>query len=306
MGWPPAIEDQGEGQGPEEGSPVTPSEEGDRGLWVLPFSRLPKGFLHLLDEPPDPPSVPVPSATLILLRQGDPGLEVLLLERTPRSGFIPGAWVFPGGRVDPEDCDPELWPFMEGLTEKESQKTLTMKGGPIPALAYWVAAARETFEETGVLISPGVAYKDSEEVARARASLLGGGRSFLEILRSLGLKLNLRALQYHGYWLTPECEPRRYETRFFMTEVRSDVPVTPHEKEMVADRWLTPTEAIARNQAGALPLVLPTLFTLQELLPFRTPQEAMEELGRRPIPKRLPVPERAEGGVRFHLTEGSR
>jgi 8-oxo-dGTP pyrophosphatase MutT (NUDIX family) len=271
--------------------------------WTLSFSRLPKGFLRLLSEPPALPAVPVPSATLILLRQGSQGIEVLLLQRTPRSGFIPGAWVFPGGRVDPEDGDPEILPHIEGLTEREAREQLAFEGVEFPALAFWVAAARETFEETGALLSPGAASMKPDELEGARRSLLEGERSFREILKDLGLTLNLRRLQYHGYWLTPECEPRRYETRFFMTEVNSDVLVTPHEREMVADRWLTPNQAIARNQAGALPLVLPTLFTLQELLPFRTPREAIEELGGRPVPKRLPVPERAEGGVRFHLSE---
>ena len=269
--------------------------------WLLPFSRLPKGFLRLLDEPPDPPAVPVPSATLILLRQGSPGLEVLLLERTPRSGFIPGAWVFPGGRVDPEDGDPELLPYVEGLTEREAREQLALEDGEFPALAFWVAAARETFEETGALLSPATASMTPDELGRARTKLLEGERSFLDILKDLELTLNLNQLQYHGYWLTPECEPRRYETRFFMTEVGSDVLVTPHEKEMVADRWLTPEKAIAQNKAGALPLVLPTLFTLQELLPFRTPGEAMETLAGRPVPKRLPVPERIQGGVQFRF-----
>lgn len=271
--------------------------------WVLPFSRLPKGFLRLLDEPPDPPAVPVPSATLVLLRQGSPGLEVLLLQRTPRSGFIPGAWVFPGGRVDPEDGDPELLTHLEGLTEKKARKQLAIEDGEYSALSFWVAAARETFEETGALLSPGAASMNPDELDRARTRLLEGECSFLETLKDLGLTLDLKQLQYHSYWLTPECEPRRYETRFFMTEVDSDLLVTPHEKEMVADRWVTPAEALVQNQGGALPLVLPTLFTLQELLPFRTPREAMETLGGRPVPKRLPIPERAEGGVRFRLTE---
>jgi 8-oxo-dGTP pyrophosphatase MutT (NUDIX family) len=276
-------------------------EEGGREAWVLPFSRLPKGFLRFLDEPPEPPSAPVPSATLILLRQGDAKLEVLLLERTPRSGFIPGAWVFPGGRVDPEDSDSSLLAFIDGLTEEDARETLTLEGGTTSALAFWAAAVRETFEETGVMISGGVESADSGELAMARHSLLEGKCSFLDILRSLGLKLDLRTLQYHGHWLTPECEPRRYETRFFMTEVGSNVLVTPHEKEMVAERWLAPGEAIALNQEGALPLVLPTLFTLQELLPYRTPHEAMEQLGQRPVPRRLPVPERAENGIRFRI-----
>lgn len=301
MGWPPGIEGPGERRGKGEENPVNRGREGGREAWVLPFSRLPKGFLRFLDEPPDPPSTPVPSATLVLLRQGDPDLEVLLLERTPRSGFIPGAWVFPGGRVDPEDGDPALHAVIDGLTEEGAREALALGSETPSALPFWVASVRETFEETGVMVCLGGESTDPDELDLARTSLLAGERSFLEILRSLGLRLDLRMLQYHGHWVTPECEPRRYETRFFMTEVGHDATVTPHEEEMVAESWLTPAEAITRNQDGTLPLVLPTLFTLQELLPYRTPREALEKLGQRPVPKRLPVPERAEGGVRFTI-----
>jgi 8-oxo-dGTP pyrophosphatase MutT (NUDIX family) len=210
--------------------------------------------------------------------------------------------VFPGGRVDPEDADPELSPLLHGVTDERAREILTMENREESALAYWVAAARETFEETGILISRGPAPTSTDALEVARANLLAGRQSFLEILKELGLELDLGALQYHGYWLTPECEPRRYETRFFLTEVDPEVTVAPYEREMVAERWLTPREAIGRNQEGTLPLVLPTLFTLQELIPFRTPQEALEKLGSRPVPRRLPVPERAEGGIRFRIT----
>jgi len=119
----------------------------------------------------------------------------------------------------------------------------------------------------------------------------------------LDTELDAGSLEYNGHWLTPECEPRRYETRIFSAEVQRDCQVTTHEREMVDSIWLTPAEALARNMEGAFPLVLPTVFTLEELAPFPTPREALAYMRDRPVPLRLPRPERVEGGILLHLTE---
>ncbi len=305
---------------------------------VIPYRRLPKGFLRMLDDPPDPPAFPRPSATLVLLRRSPAGsprsgkLEVLLLKRSPRSGFIPGAWVFPGGTVDGEDGAPRLLTYLDGLSAEGALERLRRgnstthpleKGTPgpqsePPAWAYWVAAIRETFEETGVLLrkrpvgsSPGEP-EDNEHgndqlgddaIAAARSRLLHGKEGFREILDGLGLFLDAGALEYCGHWLTPECEPRRYETRFFVTEIGPEIRITPHEKEMEDALWITPDQALARNREGSFPLVFPTLHTLEELRRFSTPGQALKSMRDRPVPRRLPKPERAEGGVRFMLAE---
>jgi 8-oxo-dGTP pyrophosphatase MutT (NUDIX family) len=187
-------------------------------------------------------------------------------------------------------------------------------GSGQPALAFWVAAMREAFEETGILLCRGEKGADDpllqgnpegreEIMARARYRLLAGDMTFHQVLVELNATLDASALAYVGHWLTPECEPRRYETRFFLAEAPSDVRVTPHEKELVEALWITPGDALARNREGTLPLVLPTLFTLEQLEPFRSPREAMRQLKARPIPRRLPRPERTQGGVRFHLED---
>ena len=91
---------------------------------IFPPHRLPPGFLATLQNPPVAPPVPRPSATLALLRNGAPGLEILLLKRSPRSGFIPGAWVFPGGTIDPSDADPDI--FRESLSYSEAMTGFTV------------------------------------------------------------------------------------------------------------------------------------------------------------------------------------
>ena len=120
-----------------------------------------------------------------------------------------------------------------------------------------------------------------------------------ETLEELRLTLDARTLVYSGHWLTPECEPRRYDTRFFMVEVHPEVPVRPHRREMTDHLWITPREALERNLTGEMPLVLPTLYTLEELDNFDTPGEALAHQAGKAVPRRLPVPERHGEGIRF-------
>lgn len=279
--------------------------------YLVPFHQLPPGFPASLDDPPDPPSLARPAATAALLREGPRGgLEVLLLRRSGRVGFIPGAYVFPGGRVDKADEDPALTPFLVGLTPKEANGRL---GGPNqapasapatapqptralspPATAFWVAALRETFEEVGVFLAadppecltappnPGGA------LAAGRRDLLSGGATFREVLEATGRKLNAGALRYIGHWVTPAAEPRRYDTRFFAAEIRRDSRIHLDRKELVEGLWLTPEEALERNRRGELPMVFPTLKTLEALRPFPSPARALETLSRRKVPRLLP------------------
>ncbi len=276
---------------------------------VIPFERLPDGFLRFLDDPPDPPAIPRPSATLVLLRNAVEGLEVLLLKRSPGSGFIPGAWVFPGGTVDPDDGAPTLFSKVHGIGPDEAAARL----GPIhsnghPAMAFWVAALRETFEETGVLLwappgpAPSTTGPDLEDMASAREDLLSGKQGFGEVLDGLGIMLDGGALEYCGHWLTPECEPRRYETRFFAAEVDRATRVDPYEKEMADAVWISPAEALDRNRGGNFPLVVPTMVALEELRPFDTPSAALDSLRGKAVSRLMPAPERTEGGVRFRIT----
>ena len=286
---------------------MTPGQKLPEEGRVFSLHQLPPGFLRSLDNPTRPPAPPRPSATLVLLGEGKTGLEVLLLERSHRSRFIPGAWVFPGGAVDQEDADPSILPRIHGITLESTEDRLRPRDPGPPAPAYWVAALRETFEETGILLhrsesgrNPAPSrQRDAQGLARSR--LLAGEMSFKEVLESLDLTLDAGALEYTGHWLTPECEPRRYETRFFAAEIGRDALVSPFQAELVDARWITPAAALERNRQGGFPLVFPTLFTLEELEPFRTPREALDHLRQIPVPRRLPKLERTQGGISLRL-----
>lgn len=281
---------------------------------VIPFHQLPPGFGRTLDIPPDASATPRPASTLVLMRNGPDGLETLLLKRSPGVGFIPGAYVFPGGRVDPEDASPSLLPRLAGLTPQEADARLGMVEGVAggdrraapPAAAFFVTAIRETFEETGILLgAPPAACRTIPRGAggEIRAMLLDGRRSFLEVIDELGVDLDAGGLQFIAHWVTPEPEPRRYDTRFFAAEVPPDCPVEPDLREIEEALWLTPAEALIRNRAGVLPLVFPTLRTLEDLADFRQTREALDALRGRAVTRLLPRLARRAGGIQITVVK---
>ena len=147
-----------------------------------------------------------------------------------------------------------------------------------------VAACRETLEEAGLLLStpvPGAA-----ETADARRRLLGGAGSFAGVLARLGVRLVTGRLRYWAWWVTPEQEPRRYDTRFFVAGVPAGAAVTAHLAEAERERWLPP--AVAAADQG-MPMLPPTRYTLRDLAPFATVEEALAAAAARRVERILPV-----------------
>lgn len=213
----------------------------------------------------------MPAATLVLLRDAAAGPEALLLRRSRVTRFAPGFYVFPGGRVDPSDGGKALADLWNGLEPGTARARLGLDPGATPsALAYYGAAVRETFEETGVVACAAVegAAVEGEPFSAARESLLNGVESFSRVLRRLRLRLDGAALEYVAHWVTPAASARRYDTRFFATAVPPGVRVTADEREIVHAAWLSPRTALARHRAGDLPLMRPTRRTLEEFQAF--------------------------------------
>lgn len=247
---------------------------------VVPLQRLPPGYSKNLREIPKVPAVPRPAATLALLRKGDRGIEVLLLKRGSQTRFIPGAFVFPGGRVDAEDGETGLPPDA-------------------------VTALRETYEEVGILLTDKGSFRafpleGEGEGSRVRKALHRGEISFSHALKALGEKEpRTDLLTPIGHWVTPVQEPFRYDTRFFAVQVPGDCPAFPDGVELVEAVWMTPKEALRENSSGHLPMVFPTILTLEALATFHSPGEALEALGQREIPRLLPRVESTGDGVRM-------
>lgn len=276
---------------------------------VLPFDRLPPGFAETLDDPPAEPVEARPAATIVLLRdRGSDEVEVLLLRRVRSSGFVPGAYVFPGGRVDADDATPALVERLGGATPKALAARLGIAPDAIPpAEAYLIAALREAFEETGLLVgrradgSPVPSAADDARIGRARNRILADEDAFAAVLGELDATLDGAAAEYIAHWITPEIEPRRYDTRFFAAAVEGDAPVALHAAEMTDAVWLRPSEALERNVDGRLPMVFPTLRTLEALAGFRSPDDALAWFRGRDVPAILPRLVRTPTGVGLAL-----
>ena len=261
--------------------------------FLIPFERLPQGFARSVDAPPAVPVEPAPAATAVLARDGATGLEVLLLRRHRSSGFVPGAYVFPGGRVDAEDADPRALARMDGLPS------------PLrPDASYWTAAVREVFEETGVLLGHRADERATDAVLDDwRERLLGDQGTLGAMLEELDLRLDLRRMIELAHWITPIAEPRRYDTRFVLAAPLGGADARIDEREMTDAQWLPPAEAVRRFRAGALPMVFPTVHTLELLSEFRTATQALEALRGARVKPFLPRLVRRADGVTIELGE---
>ncbi|MDT8340965.1 MAG: hypothetical protein RQ751_05585 [Longimicrobiales bacterium] len=277
-------------------------------IFTIPFDRLPPGFAEMLDHPPATPPTPRPAATILLLRDGPAGVETLMLRRVRSSGFVPGAYVFAGGRVDGVDGAPEATARLRGLTPEAAGRRLGLAPDTSPpATAYYVAALREAFEETGVLVArdttgaPVPSAGESAEVTRVRDLLLADEITFAGALDRLDATVDATVVEYVAHWITPVQEPRRYDTRFFAAVVERDRRVLLNPGEMTDAVWLTPAEAIDRHRRGALPMVFPTIRTLEELADHASAAGALAAYAARDIPPILPRLVRTPTGVGLEL-----
>jgi 8-oxo-dGTP pyrophosphatase MutT (NUDIX family) len=259
--------------------------------FVIPEERLPSGFAQAVDQPTSPPAEAKPAATIVLMRDGAADLEVLLLKRHRASGFVPGAYVFPGGRADAADAAPELLAHAENLHTAEV---------PLP---YWFAAVREVFEETGVLLArnaDGAWISDTshdDELEQLRLTLMDDDATLLDVVRAQDCRIDFADIVYFAHWITPEPEPRRYDTRFFAAALPAARNVRPDPREMTDALWLTPKAALARFAAGTLPMVFPTVKTLEQLQEFTKVAQALQTLRTRDVEPVMPRLVRTRGGV---------
>jgi 8-oxo-dGTP pyrophosphatase MutT (NUDIX family) len=216
------------------------------------------------------PVVPRPAATIAIVRDLVEGLEVLMMQRSPNAGFMAGAYVFPGGGIDDEDADPELYALCAGIDDATASRRL---GVERDGLAYWVGAIRECFEEAGLLLC----YDRSGELialaeasvsahfAARRNALNAGELSFVDFCRRETLRLATDRLTYFSHWITPVGAPRRYDTRFFATEAPGAQEPLHDAKELVDTVWVRPDDALQRQRDGTLSLRTPTIATLRQL-----------------------------------------
>ncbi|MFN7175262.1 MAG: NUDIX hydrolase [Thermaurantiacus sp.] len=204
---------------------------------------------------PDPTGA-TPAATLILARDGAAGLEILVIERAGTMGFAGGAIAFPGGKVDAGDTP-------------GGPSFLGAAGTPLEDAAARVTAARETFEETGILLSRGPDVPQAVRAAlrpRSDAHEIGFG----DLLRELGHRLDLDALVPFARWLPPMGLHKRYDTRFYVAHMPEGEAHAADGNEAVNARWAAPSGLLAEADAGAISLLFPTRCNIARLAMFES------------------------------------
>ena len=215
------------------------------------------------------PAAPRDAATVMVLRSltDGTGVEVLMLRRTAAMKFAPGAYVFPGGSVDPADYGAEIgW---QGPSAAEFGARLGATAEVARALVC--AAVRETFEESGVLLA-GVPGDPASPLATPswpsweadRMAVASGTLTLAELLARRGLVVRADLLVPWARWITPDGEPRRFDARFFAAALPEGQEAVGHEAEADHVAWLRPADAIHAAKAGEISLLPPTATTLND------------------------------------------
>ena len=246
------------------------------------------------------------AATIVLVRPraGAGRPEVFLVKRHKNSGFMASAYVYPGGKLDAADAHPDMLARTHGMTADDAHRRLLPAGsrldddaplGPDTALAVHVAAVREVFEEAGILLADGL---DADEATLDRwRTQMGPALSFADLVTREALTLRPDQLHYFAHWITPDIEPRRYNTRFFLAVAPPGQEGYHDETETVDSAWLTPEEALDRYSRSEIQLAPPTLRTLEDMAGFDTPRSLLEGMVPATVPTIMPRFDTVDGAM---------
>ncbi|MDB5415652.1 MAG: hydrolase [Rubritepida sp.] len=220
------------------------------------------------------PVVPRPAATILMLRDGAGGIEVLMICRALEVAFASGALVFPGGRVETTDA-------LLALPED-------------PLGGFRIAAIREAWEESGLLL------------AHPPGPDLTGEGEFLARLHASGLRPDHAALTHFAHWITPERSPKRFDTHFFVAAAPEGQEPVHDGHEAVEALWIRPEDALAEAEAGRRTLVFPTRLNLLRLARHGNVTEALEAARAAPVVTVMPEPiSDGNGGTLLRIPEAA-
>jgi len=231
----------------------------------------------------DPATVPVQPAATVMLVDDRPDLHVLLVHRTAKVVFAPDSWVFPGGRVDPEDHLDDVDRLITGLTDAEASHILGVERG---GLAWWLAACRETLEEAGILLAAdatidGNGADGTDTIARMRAELAADESVFGDLLLAEGIVLDATLVEEVARFITPPGPPRRFDARFFIAQAPPGQEPSHDEGEIVNWDWVRPGDALHRWADGDMAMMSPTVRMVACLARYHSVGEAMAVARRR-------------------------
>lgn len=232
----------------------------------------------------------VPAATILMLRDGEQGLEVFMVVRHHQIDFASGALVFPGGKVDQGDT--KVRDYCSGVDKLDDV-----------ALSLQVAAIREAFEECGILLARQVdedrliSGERLQSLHHYRKLLNKGELSIREFLSSEGLLLACDLLNHFAHWITPAMMPKRFDTHFYLAVAPEDHLAVHDGYESVDSVWITPQQAILDAQAGRKTIIFPTRMNIEMLGLSNSVDDAIRAVEQRNIVTVLPWTEQRDDGT---------
>ena len=244
------------------------------------MTRLP-ATVPPADLPGD--GVPIWPAATVLIVDDRPDLQVVMMRRSATSSFVADHTVFPGGRVEDSDSDPAWGPILLGRDEGGMG---LIPGSDGDGHGHWVAAARETLEEVGLLIGTG-----ADQLLERRVGVEQGEVGFVDAVAEAGGGLDVSGIVPVARWVTPPGPNKRYDTYFFAARPGTGLEPVADGREAVEVGWVRPAEALDRWDSGELTMISPTISMLQLLSGFTSADDVLEAArrGAEPVQARVLV-----------------
>lgn len=217
------------------------------------------------------PALAKPSASIVMLRQEDDVLEVLMVKRRAGDAFG-DSYAFPGGLVDSDEH------VSHQYADDICSDTVNAQLGQDEGLNYYSAAIRELFEEAGILL----VREDLQDLSIStqalrdcRSAVDRGRMRWSDFLQQNSLHMACSALHYFAWWETPLEFDKRWTTRFFLAVMPAGQAASQDGNELTDICWMSAADVLATSKAGAMKLPYPTMRILQDLECFKTVAEAL-------------------------------
>jgi 8-oxo-dGTP pyrophosphatase MutT (NUDIX family) len=233
------------------------------------------------------PSEIKPAATILLLRDA-PAFEVLMVKRHHQIDFASGALVFPGGKSHAGDHD-LAW----------SEQAIGWSAFDAEQRGLRIAAIREVFEEAGILLGQrldGSPIGGEACPLEVRKAVDAGTVAFLDVVRDLGVRIDLNALTVFARWITPPLTPKRFDTWFYVADAPDDQLAACDGRETVDAEWVEPREVLRLAEAGERKVIFPTRMNVQLLAEASSAQDCIDRAAARPLVTVEPQVQDREGG----------
>ncbi len=220
-----------------------------------------------LTYPPKPIAPLLKAATVLLLRDGARGLEVLMTRRSLKASFAPGAYVFPGGGIEEDDERYAINARLDlAVTDQSAQNFVSIRSTQPPTHTCWaLAAIRESFEEMGIVLAK---QANGQWATQEQINRLDREANFYLQMQTEGLSLAADEVFLLAHWITDRDMPKRFEVPFLVARMPQGQNAIADEKEQFEPEWVRPQDALSRHEAGQFLMIFPTIRTLQKLVPF--------------------------------------